>query len=76
MLRHMHSYQSPDNTGRSINSIYTVATNGSRNFQHGEVQESWENNNYQAAIKKKSKEVGITGYHPPMDQNFSLKMPA
>jgi hypothetical protein len=27
-------------------------------------------------ITKKRKEVRITGYHPPMDQNFSLKMPA
>jgi hypothetical protein len=47
------NYQSSDKTGRSINSIYTVATNGSSNFQHGKVQESWENNNYQAANNKK-----------------------
>jgi hypothetical protein len=32
---------------------YTVATNGSSNFQHGKVQESWGNNNYQAANNKK-----------------------
>jgi molybdopterin-guanine dinucleotide biosynthesis protein len=30
----------------------------------------------QLITKKKRKEVRITSYHPPMDQNFSLKMPA